>query len=77
LRAERSVLAPPTKIGQRIRMGLGLEQLRHNLALQTAESGGRPERLAGGTNGVDRNMRGEIEAGSGHRLKGATVAVRR
>ena len=35
---ERGMLASPIKINQRIGMGLGLQQLRDYLALQTAEA---------------------------------------
>ena len=56
------MLASPTKINQRIGMGLGLQQLRYDLALQTAEGGGRSHLLTCGTYRVDRNVGGEVHA---------------
>src|SRR4249920_2392844 len=69
------MLASPIKINQRIRMRPGLQQLRYDLVLQTAEGGGRPRLLARGTDGVDSDMGCEIHAGPRHRLERATVAV--
>ena len=71
------MLASPTKINERIGMGLGLQQLRYDLALQTAEGGGRSHLLTCGTYRVDRNVRGEVHARPGYRLEGPTVAVGR
>src|SRR6478736_4422200 len=68
LRAERGKPAPPTKIDQRIGIRLDLKQLRHHLTLQTAESGGRSERLAGSPYGVHRNVCSEVEASHSYRL---------
>lgn len=56
------MLASPTKINERIGMGIGLQQLWYDLALQTAESGGRSDLLTCRTYRIDRNMRGEIHA---------------
>jgi hypothetical protein len=56
------MLASPTKINERIRMGLGLQQSCYDLALQAAECGGRSHLLACRAYRVDRNMRGEVHA---------------
>ena len=69
------MLASPTKINERIGMGLGLQQLRYHLALQTAEGSGRPHLFAGGTYRVDRDVGGEVHARPRYRLKCPTVAV--
>src|SRR5215211_5446433 len=77
LRTERGMLAPPTKINERIGMSLYLQQFRSYLALQPAERRRRPQRLTGSAYGVDRHMGGEIHTGPGDRLQGTPVPVRR
>ena len=69
------MFASPTKINERIGMGLGLQQLRHHLALQTAEGGGCPHRFTCRTYCVDRNVSGEIHTRPRYRIQGPTVAI--
>ena len=70
------MLASPIKINQRIGMGLGLQQLRYDHALQPAEGGGRSHLLARRSHGIDSNMGCEVHGRPGHRLEGTTVPVR-
>jgi len=56
------MLAPPTKISQRIGMRIELQQVRYHLALQSTECRRRPQRFPGSAYGVDCNMRGEIHS---------------
>ena len=71
------MLAAPTKINQWIGMRIQLQQVWHQLALQTTESRGCPECFTRRSYGVDRNMRGEIYPRPSYRLQGTTIPVRR
>ena len=71
------MLAPPTKINQRIVMSIQLQQVRHHLTLQTTESRGCPQRFTGSAYGVDRNMRSEIDPGRNDRLESPPVPIGR
>ena len=71
------MLAPPTKINQRIVVSIQLQQVWYHLALQTTESRGRPQRFAGGAYGVERNVRSQIHPGPDCRLESPTVPIGR
>ena len=58
-------------------MGLDLQQLRYDLALQATECRGRSQRFTSGPHGVDGYVCGEVDPSPHRGLEGATIPIGR